>query len=155
MWIKKRTKVYLEVLAVWCLLSLSKVMCSSDRLNNRFRRDTPQNEILSPTTSKPINAITSTPLTTSTTTKSLVKGRARACNVLVGIDEPLYEEFDQNMTNLIAMAQDHFNFVNNIFAEQVFTDDNGFGDVYFNVARVQVFFGTCDALHDRNCTTQR
>jgi hypothetical protein len=37
-------------------------------------------------------------------------GRSRACDLLIGIDEPLYKVYEKNMTRLKDMAQERERF---------------------------------------------
>ena len=77
----------------------------------------------------------------------------RACNVVVGIDEPLYDLYDKNMTALTALVGEHFGQVNEIYRRSVFADH--YEDVYFRVARIQVMFGSCASFKYENCTENR
>ena len=36
-----------------------------------------------------------------------LNGRDRACDVLIAIDEPLWERYDQNISQVVDLAKDH------------------------------------------------
>jgi len=78
---------------------------------------------------------------------------SRACNVLIGIDENLYELKGRNMTDLVDLAQTHVNRVNSIYKQDVFVGE--YEDMYFRLARVQVMFGSCASFRYENCTENR
>ena len=85
-------------------------------------------------------------------------GRNKACNVLIGIDEPLWSHHEKNMTCIVQLAKDHINGLNKIFSEQVFIED--YKHYYFNLKRVEVVFGSCEGHafeenYEKNCTEQR
>lgn len=84
-----------------------------------------------------------------------LSGRSKACDVVIGIDETLWEKNDANLTGLVDLLQAHVDFANRVFTSQVMTEESGFEDVYFRLARVQVIFGSCDGFEDRNCTNHR
>ena len=42
------------------------------------------------------------------------------------------------MDALLEMAEEHVAFANEIFGEQVFTEDEGLADRYFRIGRIQV-----------------
>lgn len=80
--------------------------------------------------------------------------RNRACEILIGIDEPLFEEYNNNLTSVVDLAQKHVDALNDIFITQVFTSGSD-TDRYFHLARVQVMFGSCDGFEIDNCTEHR
>ena len=85
-----------------------------------------------------------------------LKNRKKACNVLIGIDEPLWRHHDQNMTELVQLAKNHIIGLNKIYSQQVFIDD--YDQIYFNLKRVEVVFGSCQGPifeENKNCTEQR
>ena len=45
--------------------------------------------------------------------------RSRACKVFIGIDEPLFEHHEKNLSAVVKLAQDHVEALNDIFIEQV------------------------------------
>jgi len=73
--------------------------------------------------------------------------KTRACDILIGIDDNLYELKEKNMSALVDLAQTHIDAVNKIYNKAVFVDE--FSDVYFRLARVQVMFGSCDTSDTR------
>ena len=80
----------------------------------------------------------------------------KVCNVLVGIDEPLYNHHQQNLSQLTELVEDHFDGVNSIFRNNetgVFRDS--LADISFKVGRIQVMFGSCDSFKYENCTENR
>jgi len=79
--------------------------------------------------------------------------KTRACDILIGIDDNLYELKEKNMSALVDLAQTHIDAVNKIYNKAVFVDE--FSDVYFRLARVQVMFGSCDTFRYENCTENR
>ena len=86
----------------------------------------------------------------------LLAAGGRVCSVLVGVDEPLYNHYHHNMTELTSLVENTFDGVNEIFRDNEtgpFTGD--LADLRFKVSRVQVMFGTCDQLQYENCTDDR
>ena len=77
----------------------------------------------------------------------------RACKVFAGIDEPLYRQYDSNISYFTDMIQTHFEAVNEIYNEKVFTDD--LSDIHFKLSRIQVMFGSCASFKYENCTENR
>lgn len=75
--------------------------------------------------------------TLRTTTEIPWLGRSKACNVLISVDEPLWEHRDKNMTSLLESAQGLVDNVNRVFSTQVFTEGTG-RDIYFRISRIQV-----------------
>ena len=65
-----------------------------------------------------------------------VNDRSKACDMLISFDEPFWEIKDRNMTELIGIANNHVQKLNDVFFEQIFIDD--YNDLYFRLARVQV-----------------
>lgn len=95
---------------------------------------------------------TSTEAVPKTSTEAVPK--TTPCKVLVGIDEPLYNKYyDKDMPAIVDNVNKHFDQINQIYNEKIFTGD--LGGVYFKVARIQVMFGSCDAIKYENCTHQR
>ncbi len=45
--------------------------------------------------------------------------RHRACMVFIGIDEPLFEKHNRNLTEVVQLAQEHIDGLNEIFISQV------------------------------------
>ena len=89
---------------------------------------------------------------------TLLKGRNKACDVLIGIDEPLWRNRNKNMSELVELSKDFINGLNRIFGSQVFTGD--FQQYYFNLKRVEIVFGSCESHllekdYKKNCTEQR
>lgn len=85
-----------------------------------------------------------------------LEGRNKACDVLVAVDESLYNRHDGNMTFLVDLAKQHIKGLNQIFASQVFVEQHE--SYFFNLKRVQVAFGICenDLIEEfTNCTEQR
>lgn len=92
------------------------------------------------------------PFKESTSSFSLLSlGRSKACDVVIGIDETLWEKNDANLTGLVDLLQAHVDFANRVFTSQVMTEESGFEDVYFRLARVQVIFGSCDGFEVKHC----
>jgi len=86
------------------------------------------------------------------------QGRRKACDVLIGIDQTLWEQNDKNITVLVQLAKDHVRGLNKLFSEQVFIED--FNAYYFNLNRVEIVFGSCEGHafeenYEKNCTEQR
>ena len=81
------------------------------------------------------------------------KGKRRACKVFAGIDEPLYRQYDSNISYFTDMIQTHFEAVNEIYNKKVFTDD--LSDIHFKLSRIQVMFGSCASFKYENCTENR
>eukprot|EP00092_Neocalanus_flemingeri_P013994 GFUD01015096.1.p1 GENE.GFUD01015096.1~~GFUD01015096.1.p1 ORF type:complete len:391 (-),score=85.89 GFUD01015096.1:380-1552(-) len=79
--------------------------------------------------------------------------KRRACKVFAGIDEPLYKHFDSNLTYFTDLVQTHFEKVNEIYNEKVFTGD--LADIHFKLSRIQVMFGSCASFKYENCTENR
>jgi len=79
--------------------------------------------------------------------------KRRACNVFAGIDEPLYKHFDSNISYFTDLIQTHFEAVNELYNEKVFTDD--LSDIHFKLSRIQVMFGSCASFKYENCTENR
>ena len=80
----------------------------------------------------------------------------KVCNVVVGIDEPLYKHADKNLTYLTDLVVTHFDGVNDIFHDNdtgPFVDN--LSDISFKVSRIQVMFGSCDSFKYENCTENR
>lgn len=87
-----------------------------------------------------------------------LEGRSKACDVLIAIDQTLWEHHDRNMTVLVNLAKDHVEGLNRIYSQQVFIDE--FDDYYFHLKRVQLAFGICESHlfeenYEKNCTEQR
>lgn len=84
-----------------------------------------------------------------------LEGRNKACDVLIAIDQPLWEHHDKNMTLLVDLAKDHVKGLNRIYSRQVFADS--YDSYYFHLKRVQVAFGICEShlFDEKNCTEQR
>ena len=61
---------------------------------------------------------------------TILKGRNKACDVLIGIDEPLWIKRNKNMPEIVELSKDFINGLNRIFGSQVFTGD--FQQYYFN-----------------------
>jgi len=80
-------------------------------------------------------------------------GKRRACKVFAGIDEPLYKHFDSNISYITDLIQTHFEAVNQIYDEKIFTGD--LSDIHFKLSRIQVMFGSCAAFRYENCTENR
>jgi hypothetical protein len=51
--------------------------------------------------------------------RSLADKGQRACRVFIGIDEPLWLHREQNMSDVVQLAQDHVDALNEIFIPQV------------------------------------
>lgn len=81
------------------------------------------------------------------------ENKTRTCDVLIGIDEPLYDHYNKNLSQLVDLARDHITQVNHIYKEAVFVER--FQDLVFRLARVQVMFGSCAAFRYENCTENR
>ena len=80
----------------------------------------------------------------------------RVCTVLAGIDEPLYNHYDKNMSLLIQLVETHFDGVNQIFKDnQTGPFRDSYSDVKFKLGRIQVMFGSCDSFKYENCTENR
>ena len=80
----------------------------------------------------------------------------RVCTVLAGIDEPLFNHYDKNISYLTDLIETHFDGVNNIFENNKtgpFRDS--YSDVKFKLGRIQVMFGSCDSFKYENCTENR
>ena len=80
----------------------------------------------------------------------------RVCTVLAGIDEPLFNHYDKNMSFLTHLVETHFDGVNEIFQNNntgPFRDS--YSDVKFKLGRVQVMFGSCASFKYENCTENR
>ena len=80
----------------------------------------------------------------------------RVCEVLVGVDEPLFNKYDKNISFIVNYVEDHFDGVNQIFKNNKtgpFKDK--YSDLRFKVKRVQVMFGSCDTIRHVNCTQNR
>ena len=56
--------------------------------------------------------------------------------MLISFDEPFWENKNRNMNELVQIANEHINKLNDVFAEQIFVDQ--YNDLYFRLARVQV-----------------
>jgi len=84
---------------------------------------------------------------------SLVAGRSRSCDILMAIDEPLWDLRDRNMTHFVETSKYLVQHLNTKFIQQVFLAP--YDDLYFRLARVQVLFGSCDVFVNENCTEQR
>ena len=89
---------------------------------------------------------------------TILKGRNKACDVLIGIDEPLWIKRNKNMPEIVELSKDFINGLNRIFGSQVFTGD--FQQYYFNLKRVEIVFGSCESHllekdYKKNCTEQR
>ena len=69
--------------------------------------------------------------------------RSRACEMLISFDEPFWRKHQQNMTELVKIAEEHVEKLNLIFMDQIFIGD--YKDLYFRLARVQV----CNVLYQR------
>ena len=50
--------------------------------------------------------------------------RTEACEMLIAIDEPLYENFNRNFKNLTNLVKLHVQELNNIFQKSVFKGEN-------------------------------
>ncbi len=85
-------------------------------------------------------------------------GRSKACDLFVGVDEPLYLRHGRNMSSLVSAALRHVSAANAVFARDVFTGD-GHGGRYLRLKRVQVMYGVCDQVdlyeEKNNCSTKR
>ena len=80
----------------------------------------------------------------------------RVCTVLAGIDEPLYNHYDKNISFLTNLVETHFDGVNEIFQNNKtgpFSD--AYSDLKFKLGRVQVMFGSCASFKYENCTENR
>lgn len=55
----------------------------------------------------------------SRTKRSSWESRGRACVIFIGIDEPLFEHHDKNLSAVVKLAQDHVEALNDIFIDQV------------------------------------
>ena len=71
-----------------------------------------------------------------TSGESVTAGRTKSCDILMAIDEPLWEHKDRNMTELEETAHLLVDKLNDIFAKQIFIEAND--NLYFRLARVQV-----------------
>lgn len=87
--------------------------------------------------------------------EDILEGRNKACDVLIAIDQPLWEQHDKNMTLLVDLAKEHVQGLNRIYSQQVFVDN--YESYYFHLKRVQVAFGICEShlFDEKNCTEQR
>jgi len=88
-----------------------------------------------------------------TSTIQAQETKRRACKVFAGIDEPLYKQYDSNLTYFTDLIQTHFDRVNEIYDRKVFAGD--LADVHFKLARIQVMFGSCASFKYENCTENR
>ncbi len=68
-------------------------------------------------------------------------GRSSACQLFAGIDEPLWERYNRNMSALTDLVQAHVAAANQIFVGQVFTADSAAPNLYFHLSHIQVMFG--------------
>ena len=76
--------------------------------------------------------------------------------MFVGLDQPLYRHYNNNIIALTNMVEQHFDQVNQIFADNetgLFTEE--LSDLRFKVGRVQVMFGSCENFQTENCTDNR
>lgn len=57
------------------------------------------------------------------------------------------------MTSLKILVENHVNYANRIFADQIFEGD--YEHLYFRLAHTQVMFGSCEGFEkgDKNCTS--
>eukprot|EP00090_Calanus_glacialis_P032140 TRINITY_DN53321_c0_g1_i1.p1 TRINITY_DN53321_c0_g1~~TRINITY_DN53321_c0_g1_i1.p1 ORF type:complete len:389 (-),score=99.90 TRINITY_DN53321_c0_g1_i1:73-1239(-) len=81
------------------------------------------------------------------------EAKRRACKVFAGIDEPLYKHYDSNISYFTDLIQTHFDAVNEIYNDKVFTGD--LSDIHFKLSRIQVMFGSCASFKYENCTENR
>lgn len=81
------------------------------------------------------------------------ENKTRVCEVLVGIDEPLYEHYNKNLSQLVVLASEHIAQVNQLYSQAVFVEQ--YSDLEFRLARVQVMFGSCASFRYENCTENR
>jgi len=86
-------------------------------------------------------------------TSSSSPSKRRACKVFAGIDEPLFKQFDSNISYFTDLIQTHFEGVNQIYNQKIFTGD--LSDIHFKLSRIQVMFGSCAAFRYENCTENR
>ena len=59
--------------------------------------------------------------------------RTEACEMLIAIDEPLYENFNRNFKNLTNVVKLHVQELNNIFQKNVFKGEK-YEKVYFHLS---------------------
>ena len=79
--------------------------------------------------------------------------KRRTCKVFAGIDEPLYKHYNSNISYFTDLIQTHFEAVNELYNEKVFTGD--LSDIHFKLSRIQVMFGSCASFKYENCTENR
>ena len=65
-----------------------------------------------------------------------ISGRTRSCDILMAIDDVLWEQRERNMTDLVETAHHLVDQLNNIFVKQIFSGPYDY--LYFRLARVQV-----------------
>ena len=81
------------------------------------------------------------------------EGKRRACKVFAGIDEPLYKHYNSNISYFTDLIQTHFEAVNEIYNEKVFTGD--LSDIHFKLSRIQVMFVSCASFKYENCAENK
>jgi hypothetical protein len=93
-----------------------------------------------------------------TDVNTVLEGRNQACDVLIGIDQPLWLKNSKNVTIVQELAKNHIAGLNGIFAQQVFTGQ--YASHYFRLKRVEIVFGSCEGHafednYEKNCTQMR
>lgn len=68
--------------------------------------------------------------------------RDKACEMLIAIDEPLYRQYQRNMTELTRLVTDYVHQLNVIYQHTVLTGP--FDDIYFRIKEVRVLFDFCN-----------
>ena len=69
--------------------------------------------------------------------------RTKACEMLIAIDEPLYDLFNGNIQNLTKMAKDHVEELNKLFHKSVF-DGKKYENIYFRIKEIRFLFEFCE-----------
>ena len=68
--------------------------------------------------------------------------RTEACEMLIAIDEPLYENFNRNFENLTKVVKLHVQELNNIFQKSVFKGEK-YEKVYFRIKEIRFLSEFC------------
>ncbi len=87
----------------------------------------------------------------------MLEGRTKACELLIGIDYPLFNNIKNSTSEARILAETHVQELNKIFAQQVFIDD--YSSYYFRLKRIEIVYDSCKGFgfeNDyQNCTEQR
>ena len=71
-----------------------------------------------------------------------INSEKKFCDMLIAIDEPLYDMYNRDMKKLTEMTQLHIENLNKIYHQTVFTG-HYYENIYFQIKEIKILFDFC------------